>query len=152
MIESEFQNRVAVVTGASSGIGKATALRFAEAGASVLLVARRADRLEEVALRIRSTTSRQALPFTVDVSEDHAAAAIVQAAAERFGQVDILVNAAGILVGGSIESTSAAAWDATMNVNLRAVFNLMAAATPCLHRNQRKHRQRVQRNRSAGVS
>jgi NAD(P)-dependent dehydrogenase (short-subunit alcohol dehydrogenase family) len=57
---------------------------------------------------------------------------VVAAAVERFGQLDILVNAAGILVAGSIENTSAGAWDQTMNVNLRAAFLMMSAATPQL--------------------
>jgi NAD(P)-dependent dehydrogenase (short-subunit alcohol dehydrogenase family) len=116
--------RVAIVTGASSGIGRATAVRLAADGADVVLVARRADRLTDVATG--------ALCIPADLSQDGEALRVVTAAVNHFGRLDILVNAAGILVAGSIENTSAAAWDQTMNVNLRAAFLMMSAATPHL--------------------
>jgi NAD(P)-dependent dehydrogenase (short-subunit alcohol dehydrogenase family) len=123
---------IAIVTGASSGIGRATALRLAADGADVVLVARRTERLSEVASRIRTETSREALSIPADLSLDAEAPRIVAAALERFGRLDVLVNAAGILVAGSIESTSAAAWEQTMGVNLRSAFLMMSAAVPAL--------------------
>jgi NAD(P)-dependent dehydrogenase (short-subunit alcohol dehydrogenase family) len=69
---------------------------------------------------------------SADVSSDEAVTRVVAAAVERFGKLDVLVNAAGILVAGSMESTSNAAWDQTMSVNLRSAFLMMSAATPHL--------------------
>ena len=128
----DLKGQVALVTGASSGIGRATAIRLAHEGAEVALVARRADRLDEVAARIRSETSRDALPIVADLSHEADAERAVASTLERFGAIHILVNAAGILVPGSIENTTLAAWDETMNVNLRAVFHLMSLAVPHL--------------------
>ncbi len=121
-----------MVTGASSGIGRATAIRLAREGAAVALVARRADRLHEVAAQIRSETSREALPIVADVASEADAERAVASTVEQLGGLHILVNAAGILVTGSIENTSTTAWDKTMNVNLRAVFHLMSLAIPHL--------------------
>src|SRR5258708_1016395 len=121
-----------MVTGASSGIGRATAIRLAREGAAVAWVARRADRLQEVAAQIRSETSREALPIVADVASEGAAERAVASTVEQLGGLHILVNAAGILVTGSIENTSTTAWDKTMNVNLRAVFHLMSLAIPHL--------------------
>jgi NAD(P)-dependent dehydrogenase (short-subunit alcohol dehydrogenase family) len=90
----------------------------------VVLVGRRADRL--------ATVAAGALCIPADLTNEGEPARVVAAAVERFGQLDILVNAAGILVAGSIENTSAGAWDQTMNVNLRAAFLMMSAATPQL--------------------
>ena len=119
-----FMRLVAIVTGASSGIGRATAVRLASDGVDVVLVGRRADRL--------ATVAAGALCIPADLTNEGEPARVVAAAVERFGQLDILVNAAGILVAGSIENTSAGAWDQTMNVNLRAAFLMMSAATPQL--------------------
>jgi NAD(P)-dependent dehydrogenase (short-subunit alcohol dehydrogenase family) len=119
-----FMRLVAIVTGASSRIGRATAVRLASDGVDVVLVARRADRL--------ATVAAGALCIPADLTNEGEPARVVAAAVERFGQLDILVNAAGILVAGSIENTSAVAWDRTMNVNLRAAFLMMSAATPQL--------------------
>ncbi len=116
-----MSRRVAIVTGAISGIGRATAVRLAADETDLVLVSRRADRLAEVA--------SGALCIAADLTQEGEASRIVAAALERFGHLDILVNAAGILVAGSIENTSAAAWDQTMNINLRAAFLMMAAAT-----------------------
>jgi NAD(P)-dependent dehydrogenase (short-subunit alcohol dehydrogenase family) len=132
MTPLDLTGRVALVTGASSGIGRATALRMAREGAEVALVARRADRVHEVVSRIRSETSREALPIVADVTREADAARAVASTIERFGGIHVLVNAAGILVAGSIENTTPAAWDETMNVNLRAVFHLMSLAVPHL--------------------
>jgi NAD(P)-dependent dehydrogenase (short-subunit alcohol dehydrogenase family) len=118
-LEREFSGRVAVVTGASSGIGRATALRLAAGGATVIATARRAERLQQLP---------NVIPLACDV---HEVDTIVDAAVQH-GGLDILVNAAGILVAGSIENTSLAAWDETLDVNLRAVFHLISAAAPHL--------------------
>lgn len=128
----EFEGRTAIVTGASSGIGRATAVRLARDGARVALVGRREKRLREVVEKIRSETAREPLSIAADITVEEDVERIIRATLEGFGAIHVLVNAAGILAGGSIESTSAAAWDETMNVNLRAAFRLMQAAAPHL--------------------
>jgi NAD(P)-dependent dehydrogenase (short-subunit alcohol dehydrogenase family) len=132
MTPPDLTDRVALVTGASSGIGRAAAIRLAREGAVVALVARRAERLHELAAHIRSETSRESFPIVADVTREADAERVVGSTVERFGAIHILVNAAGKLVPGSIENTTPAAWDETMNVNLRAIFHLMSLTVPHL--------------------
>jgi NAD(P)-dependent dehydrogenase (short-subunit alcohol dehydrogenase family) len=118
-----------IVTGASSGIGRAAALRFGREGAAVLAVARSELALREVAAEIERHGGRAAA-FAADVTEPDTPARIVSAAVQRFGGITTLVNAAGILSSGSIESTSDEQWDGLLDINLRAPFRLMRAAAP----------------------
>ena len=127
----ELAGKIALVTGATSGIGRATALRFAEAGARVALVGRNEGNLQEVAAEIRGRDG-EAFQIRADVTDEEDARRSVAEAAERFGALDVLVNTAGILSSGTIENTSLADWDAMMNVNLRAVFHIMQLAVPHL--------------------
>ena len=129
----ELEGRVALVTGASSGIGRATALRFAEAGATVALVGRNYDALEEVADEIFKG-GRTALKISADVTDEIQAGMAVNAAVTQLGGLDVLVNAAGVISNGTVETTPLADWDMMMNVNLRAVFHLMQLAAPHLAR------------------
>lgn len=117
-----------IVTGASSGIGKATALRFAREGAGVLAAGRDERALAEVAASIERAGGRAAT-IAVDVAAPDAPERIVRAAIERFGSITTLVNAAGIISFGSVESTSDEQWDTLMDVNVRACFRLMRAAS-----------------------
>ena len=120
-----------IVTGASSGIGRAIALRFGAAGGSVLAVGRDSTALSDVAARVQRAGG-QASTLVADVTEADAAVRIVAAALEQFGSLTTLVNAAGIIGTGSVESTSDREWDAMMDVNVKAPFRLMRAATPAL--------------------
>jgi NAD(P)-dependent dehydrogenase (short-subunit alcohol dehydrogenase family) len=97
-----LDGRVVIVTGASSGLGVAFALGFAEAGADVVLAARRTDRLENTAAQVRQR-GRQGLCVTTDVSQPEQCEAMVQAAVTEFGRIDVLVNNAG--VGTAIPAT-----------------------------------------------
>jgi NAD(P)-dependent dehydrogenase (short-subunit alcohol dehydrogenase family) len=129
----ELRGKVALVTGASSGIGRATALRFAEEGAQVALVGRAREALAEVAEEI-SARGGEAFAIVADVTKEDDAERVVRETMDDFGALDVLVNAAGILGNGSIETTTLAAWDEMLDVNLRAVFNLMRLAVPHLER------------------
>jgi NAD(P)-dependent dehydrogenase (short-subunit alcohol dehydrogenase family) len=120
-----------VVTGASSGIGRAAAVRFGRNGAAVLAVGRKATALNEVAHEIERAGGR-CVPFEADVTSASAPAAIVGKAAEALGGLTTLVNAAGIIAMGTIENTTDEAWDEMLDINLRAPFRLMRAATPLL--------------------
>ena len=120
-----------VVTGASSGIGRATALRFARDGAAVLAVGRQLDALKELAQAITSENGR-CEPFVADVVAADAPAAIIAAVERTFGGLNVLVNAAGIIGSGTIENTTDDGWDQMLDVNLRAPFRLMRAAVPLL--------------------
>ena len=131
----ELEGRVALVTGATSGIGHATALRFAGAGARVALVGRDGESLSRTASEV-SERGGEAVEIQADVTVEADARRAVESAAERFGGLDVLVNAAGILSNGTIETTPLAAWDAMMNINLRSVFHLMQLAVP--HLEQRR--------------
>jgi len=129
MVQSQANvQRVVLVTGAGSGIGRATAVRFAADGASVALVGRRAARLRETAVSLRTP----ALEIPADVAIEAEAKRAISETVAHFGRLDVLVNAAGILESGALENTTLDAWDRTMNVNLRGVFHLMQLAIPHL--------------------
>jgi NAD(P)-dependent dehydrogenase (short-subunit alcohol dehydrogenase family) len=130
-MERELEGKVALVTGATSGIGRATVLRFAEAGARVAVVGRNQPQLAAVCKEI-TRNGGKALAIRADVTVKPIPRRIVNETVEKFGALDILVNAAGHISNGTIETTKMTDWDAMMNVNLRAVFNLMQQAAPYL--------------------
>ena len=119
---------LAIVTGASSGIGRATARRLAEDGFLVAAVARNAAALTEVCREIEREGGRAAA-VVADVTEDAAPGRIVQEAIDQFGRIDALVNAAGIITSGAVADTSDENWDVMMHVNVRAPFRLIRAAS-----------------------
>jgi NAD(P)-dependent dehydrogenase (short-subunit alcohol dehydrogenase family) len=127
----ELKGKVALVTGASSGIGRATALRFAEEGALVTLVGRVRKALSEVAAEIKEGGG-EGFAVVADVTDERDAERVVRETIDDFGALDVLVNAAGILANGTVETTTLAAWDEMLDVNLRAVFNLTRLAVPHL--------------------
>jgi NAD(P)-dependent dehydrogenase (short-subunit alcohol dehydrogenase family) len=120
-----------IVTGASSGIGRATAFRFGREGASVLVVGRDEPALTETADGIERAGGK-AVVCRADVTDDGAPERIVTTAIERFGGITTLVNAAGIIGTGTIESTTDGEWDTMMDINARAPFRLVRAATAAL--------------------
>ena len=119
-----------MVTGASNGIGRATAERFLNEGAKVVLAGRREDALREVA----SHKSGNAFVIAADLSDPRQSESCIAQATEMIGGLDVLINAAGILKGGRIEDTSLELWDEMMNINLRSVFHLMRLAVPHLEK------------------
>jgi NAD(P)-dependent dehydrogenase (short-subunit alcohol dehydrogenase family) len=131
MNDKQFAGKVALVTGATSGIGQACAIAFAEAGAKVACVGRKTEALRDVETKVRQAGSA-ALTIEADLSREHEAERLVQQTVAAFGGIDVLINAAGHISTGTIENTSAASWDEMMNVNVRAVFQLMQKASPSL--------------------
>jgi NAD(P)-dependent dehydrogenase (short-subunit alcohol dehydrogenase family) len=129
--ENSFAEKVILVTGATSGIGHAVAVKFGQASARVVGLGRNQSALGEVETAIKDAGGA-ALTLAVDITSADQAQAAIEETIKKFGRLDVLVNAAGHISSGSIESTSAAAWDAMMNVNLRAVFQLMQLAVPHL--------------------
>jgi NAD(P)-dependent dehydrogenase (short-subunit alcohol dehydrogenase family) len=123
--------KTVIVTGATSGIGRATALAFAQEGASVVMTGRDERKLA-AAERDLVSAGHQVRAVAADLTDDTAPDRIVQAALDAFGAIDVLVNAAGAIATGTIESTSDAGWDEMMAINLRAPFRLMRAAAPHL--------------------
>ncbi len=127
----EMTGKVVLVTGASSGIGRATALKFASEGAKVALVARSSATLRELADEIKANGG-EAVAIEADVTREADIQRAVGRTVEAFGGLDVLVNAAGIIATGTIETTSLDDWDYMMNVNVRGPFYLMQCALPYL--------------------
>ncbi|WP_046500541.1 SDR family oxidoreductase [Streptomyces odonnellii] len=128
-----LEGRVAVVTGASSGLGEASAEHLAELGAKVAVLARRAERLEELVARIGKNGGR-AIAFTADVTE----AEEVQAAADQveaeLGSADLLFNNAGVMLPAPIEELRTDRWRMEIDVNVTGLMNTIGAFTPQLVR------------------
>jgi len=121
----EFDGKVAIVTGATSGIGMATAFRFAEQGARVAAVGRKKEILSKVQRQNIRT-------YSVDLTNEQETSTFARRALEDFGGVDILVNAAGIIANGTIENTSLADYDLMMNINVRSVMQLTQLVLPSI--------------------
>jgi len=119
--------RVALVTGASSGIGAASAIALGAAGASVVAVARRAGRLNSTIEKIEAAGG-QGIALPGDVSEESVASHVVAEAVKRFGRLDILVNSAGVIQAGNVQNADTAQWRSVIEVNLLASLYTCHAA------------------------
>jgi len=130
-MDKEFADKILLITGTTSGIGSACALRFAEAGASIAAIGRSQDALAKIAQEIEELGAR-VLAIQADLSLEDETARVVSKTVAEFGRIDVLVNAAGHISSGTIENTPSEAWDAMLNINLRAVFLLMQKALPSI--------------------
>ncbi len=129
---------VALVTGASSGIGEATALALAKEGANVAGAARRAERLASLVKRIEEL-GVQALPITADIANETEAHEMVHTAFQRWGRLDILVNNAGVMLLGPIDGANTEDWRRMVNVNLLGLMYVTHAALPLMKNQHRGH-------------
>jgi NADP-dependent 3-hydroxy acid dehydrogenase YdfG len=129
---------VVAITGASSGIGEATARLLAERGAAVVLGARRGDRIDAIARDIRDTGGR-ATSLATDVTRPEDLQRLVATTVAEFGRIDVLVNNAGIAPIGPIAALDTESWTAMIDVNLRGVLHGIAAALPVFREQGRGH-------------
>ncbi len=118
---NRLAGKVVIVTGSSSGIGKAIALRFGKEGAKVVLAARRLQLCEEIVRRIKQNDG-EACAIQTDITDEQQVSALIQQTVSQYGRLDILINNAGIFGGGSIASTDIRAFDEIMTTNLRGTF------------------------------
>ena len=131
-----MRDRVILVTGASSGIGRATALRFVQdEGVKVVAVGRNEKDLSVLREEAREKSGRIKTTLA-DLREPKQVDELVTEATETFGQIDVLINAAGIIGNGTVETTTLEDWDKMMNINLRSVFYLMQKCVPHLEKNK----------------
>ena len=128
-----LSGQVAIVTGASRGIGQATAVALAEAGADVAVAARSAADLEETARQVRAA-GRRALVVVTDVSDEAAVKHLVGSALDEFGRVDILVNNAGGNARGPVAELALSGWQMTIDVNATGPFLLSREVLPPMRR------------------
>jgi NADP-dependent 3-hydroxy acid dehydrogenase YdfG len=126
-----LQSKVCVVTGASSGIGEATARRLAGAGASVALLARREDRLEALAKEIEKEGGK-ALPIQSDITDEDQARAAIEQAQSELGRLDVLVNNAGVMLLGPIQGADTSEWRRMVDVNVMGLLYCTYYALPIM--------------------
>ena len=131
IMTQRLDGTVALVTGASSGIGEATALALAAEGAAVALVARRRDRLDDLRGRIESAGGKAAV-VEADVSDQRRAADAVDTVVTQLGRLDIVVNNAGLMYIGPAAEADTADWDAMLSVNVHGLLYVTRAALPHL--------------------
>jgi len=130
-MSESLQDTVALVTGASSGIGEATALVLAQAGAAVAVAARRKDRLDDLVRRIEQKGGR-AVAFESDVTDRAQAEAVVQNTVTELGRLDTVINNAGVMLLGRIEDAPIEEWDRMVDLNVKGVLYIAHAALPHL--------------------
>jgi NADP-dependent 3-hydroxy acid dehydrogenase YdfG len=135
---SEIGNKVVAITGASSGIGEATAIHLAERGAKIVLGARRLDRLEALATRIREMGGDVVYAST-DVSRREDLSNLVALACSHYGRLDVLVNNAGIMPISPLDELRVEDWDAMIDVNIKGVLYGIAAALPVFRKQGSGH-------------
>ncbi len=127
----DLSGKTVAITGASSGIGEATALACVAAGASVALAARRADRIDALAQRINDDGGT-AIAVPTDVADERQARAFVEQTYERLGRLDVLVNNAGVMLLGAVTGADTAEWRRMIEVNLFGVLYCTHAALPVM--------------------
>ena len=132
---NKIEGKVVVITGASSGLGEAAARLLSAQGATVVLGARRSDRLQSLANEL-SSSGGKALAVATDVTHRNQVKRLVDTAAQKFGRVDVMINNAGIMPRAPLERLTIDDWDRTIDVNIKGVLYGIAAALP--HMTQQK--------------
>ncbi len=133
-----IEGKVVVITGASSGLGEATARLLASRGAKIFLGARRTERLNGVVADIQRAGG-QAGSRTVDVTKRAEVEAFIRAVVEKFGRIDVVVNNAGLMAFAPLVKTMVDEWDRMIDVNLKGVLYGIAAALPVFERQKSGH-------------
>jgi NADP-dependent 3-hydroxy acid dehydrogenase YdfG len=133
-----IEGKVVVITGASSGLGEATARHLSAMGASVALGARRVDRLQSLAGELTSHGGR-ALARATDVTDRHQMSRLVDTAVEMFGRIDVMINNAGLMPQSLLERLKIDEWDRMVDVNIKGVLYGIAAALPHMTRQKSGH-------------
>ena len=134
MFDLGLSGRIALITGGSDGLGRATATRLAAEGSKVVICGRRADYLEDAAAAIRDETGGEVVAHRADVSDAADIEALVDATVDRFGGLDILVNNAGASAAAALEDLDDDAWEADIELKLMAAVRLCRRVVPILRR------------------
>ncbi|KAK2845701.1 hypothetical protein Q7C36_010555 [Tachysurus vachellii] len=129
---SSLKDKVALITGASSGIGAGTAVLFAKLGAQLALSGRDMNNLSKVSKQCEECGGKKPLLVPGDLTDEDTVKKTVEETVAHFGRLDVLVNSAGILAMGTIETTDLAQYDKVMNVNVRSVYHLTHLCVPHL--------------------
>lgn len=125
-----LKDKVAIITGAGRGIGRATAMRFAEEGAKVVIADMDGDVIDEVVAEINNITADAAMPFKVNVTNRVSVQAMVDDTLEQFGRIDVLVNNAGIVRDAQLLKMTEDNFDLVLEINLKGVFNCTQLVVP----------------------
>ena len=132
-MEKRLGGKIALVTGASRGVGRAISVAFAQEGAAIMLAARSSQKLNETAEEVRRAGGKAESVIT-DLSREEAIKKLVKVTSEKFGRLDILVNNAGVTHSAKLEATTTENWDRVFRVNTRAPFILCREALPLLRK------------------
>jgi NADP-dependent 3-hydroxy acid dehydrogenase YdfG len=138
MATAGIAGKVVVITGASSGLGEATARHLAAQGATVVLGARRIERLRQLVEEL-TTADGRALAVATDVTDAAQVQRLVDTAVETYGRIDVLLNNAGLMPHSPLERRKIEDWDRTIDVNIKGVLYGIAAALPHMQRQKRGH-------------
>jgi NADP-dependent 3-hydroxy acid dehydrogenase YdfG len=133
-----IKDKIVVVTGASSGLGEATARLLSTEGATVVLGVRRVDRLRTLAKELETRGGR-ALALTTDVSQREQVKALLDTAVQTYGRVDVMINNAGLMPQAPLERLKVDEWDRMIDVNLKGVLYGIAAVLPHMQRQKSGH-------------
>ncbi|MGX7001609.1 SDR family oxidoreductase [Caballeronia sp. KNU42] len=137
-MESNIEGKVVVITGASSGLGEATARHLSARGAKVALGARRAERIQSLAEEL-IRNGGEAIAVTTDVTRHEDVKALVDAAVKAFGRVDVMINNAGLMPHSALERLKIDDWNRTIDVNIKGVLYGIAAALPYMKEQKSGH-------------
>ena len=137
-MSNNIEGKVVVITGASSGLGEAAARHLAEQGATVVLGARRADRINELAVQINAAGGK-ALALQTDVTDPEQVQALVDAAVAQFGRIDVMLNNAGLMPHSPLDRREIDDWNREIDVNIKGVLYGIAAALPYMERQKSGH-------------
>lgn len=139
MSTNNIEGKVVVITGASSGLGEETARHLSAQGANVALGARRTERIESLAEEINSSNNGKAIAVTTDVTQRDQVKQLVDAAVDEFGQVDVMLNNAGLMPLSPVEDLKIDEWDQMIDVNIKGVLYGIAAALPYMKEQKSGH-------------
>lgn len=137
-MSNNIEGKVVVITGASSGLGEATARHLSAQGASVVLGARRQDRIQALARELTGNGGK-AIAVTTDVADREQVKALVDAAVQAYGRVDVMINNAGLMPQALLERLQIAEWEQMIDVNLKGVLYGIAAALPYMKQQKAGH-------------